>query len=343
MKTTKFIALASAVLLLFACEKEEVFMNDSMVELKVKAPTFVDLGNTARSISSIAKPDGFMKSAENYNVELLKVEYITIGDGGEMGNIVFFKDLGNKKLGDDFVPGFALDGTDNISYSVDDSRPSADLNFSETHNAIDRAMGTWNDVTCSDIGLFELPNSGNSGWIAKFIGDPVRDINGDPVEDDEGNLIYNFVDEDGNPYDFGGSYDYFADINHVGWMPADFFDILAPGGSTFILGATFTLIFPGTDFDNNGKPDVAFREIYYNDAFTWKDGSTYDVETIALHEAGHGLSQGHFGKAFGTFSNQKVHFAPRAVMNASYTGVQTSIGNTDNAGHCANWASWPSN
>ena len=49
----------------------------------------------------------------------------------------------------------------------------------------------------------------------------------------------------------------------------------------------------------------------------WNDRSTYDIETVALHEAGHGLSQGHFGKAFRTVKNGKLHFSPRAVMNAA--------------------------
>ncbi len=64
---------------------------------------------------------------------------------------------------------------------------------------------------------------------------------------------------------------------------------------------------------------------------------------MALHEAGHGLSQAHFGKAFRSGGNGKLHFSPRAVMNATYSGVQTSIDQTDNAGHCSNWASWPNN
>ena len=82
-----------------------------------------------------------------------------------------------------------------------------------------------------------------------------------------------------------------------------FFNQVAPGGGDFILAVTFTIIFTDengnpVDTDNNKKADVAWREIYYNDAFSWNDGSAYDVETIALHEAGHGLSQDHFGKAF---------------------------------------------
>ena len=67
------------------------------------------------------------------------------------------------------------------------------------------------------------------------------------------------------------------------------------------------------------------------------------METVALHETGHGLSQGHFGKAFVTNSNGKLHFAPLAVMNAGYTGVQQSLAGTDNWGHCSMWGSWPNN
>ena len=90
--------------------------------------------------------------------------------------------------------------------------------------------------------------------------------------------------------------------------------------------------------------DVAFREIYYNDNFSWAANGTnhIDVETVALHEAGHGLSQGHFGSAFRS-ANGKLHFSPSAVMNAAYSGVQLDIGKTDNAGHCSNWGSWPNN
>jgi hypothetical protein len=149
-------------------------------------------------------------------------------------------------------------------------------------------------------------------------------------------------------FGFGGSLDYVADVVHAGWLPGPFFDLLAPEGSTFILGVTFTIIFTDdngnpVDTDNNKKADVAWREIYYNDAFAWADGSTYDVETIALHEAGHGLSQAHFGKAFLDNGGNKLHFAPRAVMNAAYSGIQTDIAKTDNGGHCSNWASWPNN
>ena len=77
-----------------------------------------------------------------------------------------------------------------------------------------------------------------------------------------------------------------------------------PGGGDSILGATFTFIWidtatgEPTDIDGNGKATLLFREVYYNDDFTWNIDSSYDVETIAFHEAGHGLSQAHFGDIF---------------------------------------------
>ena len=128
-----------------------------------------------------------------------------------------------------------------------------------------------------------------------------------------------------------------TDIIHEGFAG------LPPG----VLGVTFTSIFidgpggPPTDLDNNGLADVALRQIFYASGSPWHIGATFDLETVALHEAGHGLSQDHFGKAFLTESNDQIHFAPRAVMNAAYSGIQQTIGETDNAGHCANWANWP--
>jgi hypothetical protein len=143
----------------------------------------------------------------------------------------------------------------------------------------------------------------------------------------------------------GGSPFIFADIQHAGWR-----DINFAGG---ILGVTFTFGFidvsqlPNivfTDIDNNGKSDAAFREIYYDPSFSWADNgvSNVDVETVALHEAGHGLSQAHFGKVF-IDNNGNIKFAPRAVMNAVYVSPQRSLLGTDNGGHCSNWANWPNN
>lgn len=319
MKITHYISVGALLCFLSACEKETEITEDfSTTEVEANAPVFKTLKNNSFPISGLGISEvGKFNEHGDLELAIYSAEYITSGEGEHVGNTVFFVNTGNKQLGADFVPGYSLDGTSDISYYTDSNRASVDLDVSVTTAAIERAMNTWKDITCSDIGLYEIPYDGRpTGIYAQFLG-------------------------------FGGSGAYVADVVHAGWLPGEFFDFLAPGGSDFILGVTFTLIFTSggvpTDLDNNGKADVGFREIYYNDAFTWNDGGTYDVETIALHEAGHGLSQGHFGRAFVTNSNSKLHFSPRAVMNAAYSGVQTDILQTDNAGHCSNWSSWPKN
>lgn len=298
-KVTGFTAL---VLIALGCENESVTTDLQKVD---DSPVFMNL----QRASSSARTD-----AEG-NRAVFSAEYITSEESGQVGRTIYFNNVGNKQLTADFVPGLSLDNTDNISFYVDQNRPSADLSVAATSAAIVRAMNTWDGITCSNLGMTQVPFSATntSGFVSALLG-------------------------------FGGSYDYTADVVHAGWLPKGFFDLLAPQGSTFILGVTFTITFTdddgnATDLDNNGKADVAWREIYYNDAFTWKIGNHYDVETIALHEAGHGLSQQHFGSAFADGSGA-LHFAPRAVMNAAYSGIQTQINQTDNAGHCSNWSSW---
>ncbi len=86
---------------------------------------------------------------------------------------------------------------------------------------------------------------------------------------------------------FGGLAGWGADITHAGWLPGAFFDLVETGGSSYILGVTFTFIWTGaggpTDIDRNGKADVAFREIYYNDAFLWSVSGPawYDAESTS--------------------------------------------------------------
>jgi hypothetical protein len=239
-------------------------------------------------------------------------EYTTLDDSAEIGQTVFFNNRA-KQLGAHFVPGDPRrGGRANITYLVDQAEGAIDgLTVAQTTAAIDRAMATWNGVNCSTIPITKLPDI------------PGLDIG----------LVESSFGQPGGPF-------FLADITHAGWIPAN---VLPPN----VLAVTFTFIFLAggapTDIDNNGKSDVAFREILYNDSFLWAINSNIDIETVALHETGHGLSQGHFGKAFRTEANGKVHFSPRAVMNAAYSGVQQSPAGTDNGGHCSIWGSWPNN
>jgi hypothetical protein len=250
-------------------------------------------------------------------------EWLTHGESGQVGQTVFANDKGDKQQAFHWVPfDPRRTGLTDIFYVVDmvDGVTSSGLSAATTEAAIDRAMDTWNAVNCSTI----------------------------PVVDD--GALYRDLGIMQRIFGYGGTHFFIAaDITHAGWLPGGFFDILEPGGSNSILGVTFTFIWidyytrQPTDIDGNGRLDVAFKEIYYNDNFWWSIDGDVDVETVALHESGHGLSQEHFGRIFKTDENEKMHYAPLAVMNASYSGIQQDLKGTDNGGHCYIWEDWPYN
>jgi len=136
-----------------------------------------------------------------------------------------------------------------------------------------------------------------------------------------------------------------ADITQAGWLSRTFFDRLAPNGSSFILGVTFTFVFVNngvpTDIDHDGRADVAFREIYYNQRFFWTTDPTFqraiDIQSVATHESGHAFGLGHFGLVFED-NKGVIHFAPRAVMNAVYVSSFRNLAGTDDASFCQLWA-----
>lgn len=305
MKSNKVVGALALFFIAFGCQQDDSL---NRLERMDDSPIFMDLP---------ASPNGRVASSP---IRIYSAEYITAQGSEKVGRTIYFNNVGNKQLAHDFVPGFSYDGTDNISYYIDANRTSQTVEAAKSSQAIARAMQTWDGVTCSELGLNEVPYDGRTTGYVSYA------------------------------YNFGGSTEYVADVVHAGWLPAEFFNEIAPDGSEYILAATFTLIFfdengVPTDIDNNGKADVAWREIYYNDAFVWADAEAggVDVETIALHEAGHGLSQGHFGTAFLNRGTGYAQFAPRAVMNAAYSGIQTQIMATDNGGHCSIWSQWPNN
>lgn len=248
-------------------------------------------------------------AGEPYKIS--SVSLLADEDHAEMGRTVIASDRGNKQIPVQYLPGDERRvwgdtvGT-GITWAMDGTEAitASGLSASDTEAAITAAMKTWDDVQCSDIGLIGKGSAPfDLGYVQWLFG-------------------------------LGGIPGILADITHGGFLPAAFFDRVRPGGARFILAVTFTFYWISDS-------RTAFTEIYYNDRFTWKtDGGNIDVQTVALHEAGHGLSQAHFGDIFRT-PGGKLKFAPRAVMNAAYSKVQREIDGTDLAGHCSIWGSWP--
>lgn len=292
---------------------------------KKKAPSGGTTATDAFFLDAMERVNAGL-AAEGADYRVAVAEYFGHADSSQMGNTVIAKDVGNKRLADDFVPndprrepwsGATGGSTDDITYAVDQTTDAVPffggLTGAQTTAAIDRAMETWDGVTCSDLAVTRNPSFGLDVGRVAFI------LSGGAV---------------GSPFNF-------ADVQHAGWRDLDF------GGG--VLGVTFTFVFIDaqgnlTDADGDGQADVSLREIYYDPSFAWADDgvSNVDVETVALHEAGHGLSQAHFGtvriKNDGT-----LKASPRAVMNALYAGPFRELAGNDNGGHCGNWGQWPNN
>jgi hypothetical protein len=274
----------------------------------------------AQSVDKVKEMMAFVNGqllARGAAVRLAVAEFYTASH--QAGQTVYFDDR-THQLGAHWVPGdpnrYGVNDIYWLSEAVEGTANG--VSFENTQNAVASAMSTWNTQDCGVIPLVQLPDYGiDWGYVQYLVG-------------------------------MGGIGGWYADITHAGWLPPVFFDIIGgPGASEYILGVTFTFIWvdsatgEATDMDNNKKEDVAFREIYYNNYFTWGIDAHYDVETIVLHEAGHGLSLDHFGKLFKTDANGKFHFAPLAVMNAGYTQIQHVLKGTDIASFCSIWAHWP--
>lgn len=252
-------------------------------------------------------------------------------------------------MASDWVPGDPRRGSrTNITVLVDDFDVTANANsgntlaLGEDVAAYHSVNATWDGVSCSTIPITDLGDSGSDIGFVEFLVDAAFGTG------------------------FGGGPPFTADVIHAGMLSPLFFDaiecgVVGSGCGANILGATFTFIFIGppnpTDIDKNRKTDTAIREIYYNEDFPWANNpndvtfdGTVDLESVALHEMGHGLSQAHFGEGFFQDRNHdgivpnapnEIITVPSAIMNAAHTVAHRTVTDSDKGGHCSNWGAWP--
>ncbi|MGB5463590.1 MAG: hypothetical protein WBM92_09515, partial [Aureibaculum sp.] len=245
MKIISYFLLAFVSIFMFvACERDEAMVElpDNKLDLldkmvKVDLPVtnnftnpFQKSGTTNNFVDRVKEIN---QSLEAYGLQIEKMEYYS---SNEAGNIVFFSDRGNKRLTSDYVPNdprSLLPGTA-VPYIVDGTQLNTASGFN-TLNAINSVMNTWDQVTCSD-GL-TIPNAGvapfDLGYVSNLLG-------------------------------FGGTEGFYPGvIVHAGVLPFEFFEAVRSGGGSSILGVTFTFSWI-EDINNDGKGDVALKEIYYN-------------------------------------------------------------------------------
>lgn len=308
---TKYILILFLSALLFSCNTE----NSTSEEL----------------ISSNEMPTFAKINVGDYTAVLGYAEHLTDPLSGEAGRVEWFrKDLGNGQLSHDFVYGdprraFFNGGAAGVTIGVNEGWQSADANLTSQTAWMYESINIWDTEGCSDLTLsVNAIDPTNPGVVANYFN------------------TGGFIDESLIQ----------ADLTQVGFLGVSV--IFPPGSST--LGVTYTLFWADnegnlTDIDNNGKIDIAFREIYYNDQYEWADNGLegrqpdgtrlFDLPTVAIHEVGHGFSAAHFGSI--GVKDGFLFAKPRTIMNAIYGGTLRDLTGRDRASLCSNWAQWPNN
>ena len=143
------------------------------VLVTLAGPGALAANETDEALANMLDEINVALEAVDANYRAAKVEYITHGDGQEVGNTVLAKDVGNKQLAFDFVPfdprrvpwsGSVAGPDDDITYAVDQTLdavpPFGGLSAAQTTAAIDRATATWDGVNCSTLPLTMNPDFG---------------------------------------------------------------------------------------------------------------------------------------------------------------------------------------
>ena len=333
------LLLTAALFTLTACDPQVSMPTEPALkeapELKLRAEPYSRPGLSLKRSGQTGKPSKDAPSVSAYfarvnedlaasglHIALHRAEFVTARGARQAGQTVFANDR-MLRLNTRWAPGDerrapGLSGN-TLTYLVYEPLSRADNGTIDAEPAIDASFDTWEKATrCSVLPLRKRPDEGTFPSAVLAGGAP-------------------FV----------------ADIVELGFLPGALFNaVLGAGASESVLGVTFTFLFVDeegnpTDVNGDGYHDTALKEVWYNDAFNWTtdadaaSADTIDIETVALHENGHALEQGHFGKIFITNGNGKLHVAPRAVMNALVLGPQRELLGTDSGAHCSLFGSWP--
>lgn len=326
MPARRYAAMCAALIPIVAgaCADETVLPPGSLQpNFSVAAGALVPIGNTSRGAQAFLVSVNRQIAARGgkYAVREASLLFARTADP-QRASIVFANDRLHR-MGYRFVKGDPRRATQGAvlrqaSFSIFGFAPTG-TTFIDSKPSIDASFATWSSLTCAGlpivnnalpVGIFPSAMLDLGGWEE----DPLR-----------------------------------SDINTVGFLPGGIFDwVFGWGASTYIIAATFPFVFYDaagnpTDIDGDNNDDTAFAEIWYNSDFLWNNtgvGPNIDIETAALHENGHALGLGHFGKISLNLSSGKLQFSPRAVMNAAVVNTQRTPLGADNASFCANWSSW---
>lgn len=316
------VVLTSLAVTLFAAACDEAGPTASDGPPFAKAS--VDLPYGDGPVSSVLDSINRAIAARGLNIQIERAELLVANRPGApaSGQVVFANDRA-KRLTSRWVAGDprrAADG-DHLNWLVVDPLMAAHTSAGNQNvtAAVASAIDTWDNQTCTTLAVDQRH------WGGTTLPSGILDF-GLPTD----------------PFE--------ANINVIGFLPGSIFDaVLGDGSSETVLAVTITFVFINpdqtpTDINHDGRDDTAFKEMWFNNNFTWTTtglGSDVDVQTVALHELGHAFEMAHFGKIFGTFGNLKLHVSPRAVMNAVILGTLRSPLGSDEAAFCGNWASWP--
>lgn len=229
-----------------------------------------------------------------------------------------------------------------IYYRIDLSEPPPGISVDDMEAAIESAVDTFNAVTCGrNVQLVRLPSA--------------------PGED---------LGAAQHALGWGGQADDFAaDITFAGWVPQGFFDEIGFGpsnglavpvafdadGQSLVWGLdVFDPSREFSDVDANGKIDLYATEIYFNADSNYvlddpERANTLfyiDLESIVLHELGHGLGMDHFGRSE-VILDEDFNFVDLVVNPNSVSLMNTAnyfqtreLSGSDIASFCGIYASW---